>query len=272
MGLKEKWPWITLSISVFISALYEYAYWSTFELNGLAYLSIEGLVKNLAYIVFPKFTPGFLLQIINLAPFVIRKFYENKNADSMNSILTPYTMSESEEKPISWAEMKRRFRINLLKIENISLFGFLIIGLFFASHTSYNNIEDYNVWLILIFIICLAMHISVNELFGFIGGKFTRGYLVFFFLTYSWSALLSGRENALSIIKGKSSSYIELTNEQVQKVHYKRLKFLGILGDNYAFLSPDNKMKLLIAKDEIPVLSLRLKSFKEMGLPRLQKE
>ena len=261
MNLKERWPWVIITLSVFVSALYEYAYWSTFELNGLAYLSIEALIKNLAYVVFPKFTAGYLIQLMNLAPFLIKDI---RNIGS-NTPTVSSASSGDDEEVLTWVEMKHNFKTNIVKIKNISLFGFLITGLIFNK---YSKIQDFPFWLVIVFILFFALHVAYNELFSFLGGKFIRGYFVFFLLNNSWSALFSGRAAALEIINGNNSSYVELSNEQSEKAHYSKLKFLGTLGDDYAFLSPDNSKKILITKREMPVLSVKIKSHKERGLPR----
>ncbi|MCB2379816.1 hypothetical protein LGH70_19625 [Hymenobacter sp. BT635] len=244
---KERWPWILLALAVFMSTLYEYGYWSTFQFNAFEYFSIEALIKNFAYVVISGFAPSVLCLLVNLVPSIIREY---KGEESSYSLIEDFEENYPKAK---------------LTFELFAVAMFFFVTVYIGS---YSKLQDIPSWIVMIDLGLLSLYIALDDNYKIFGKRQIRGLVLYFVGFYCWVAVSTGRKEAIAILRGHNCFYVNLSPGEQKDLGAKQAKYIGALGDSYAFVTVDNKKTFLVTKEHMPALRLE-RSNKKRGLPRL---
>jgi len=244
--LKDKWPWLLLTVAVFISSLYEYGYWSVFHFNAFEYFTIDSLIKNFAYVLISGFSFASLLPLISLLPQFVAQ------------LANPSAITQKGQLQQLRAEHPKAITI----IEIVITLAMSVLLWIISKYP-----QDYDSSLYTLAFFAIALFVALEDRLSMLGTPIIRLWGLFYLLSYSHTALVTGHKDALAIIRNERSSLITLSVEEQKAIGCKQAKFIGTLGDSYALLTPDNQQVFLVLKERLPILRLD-RARRTMGQPR----
>lgn len=219
MENKIKLIWtIAIPFSFFCAGIHHIAYWSEFNINGLAFLEIGDIIKSFIQ-------PFLYTSIVNLtmqaAVYVFTSTFVNDNHKIIVSGKSVKGMRICIGIYLIFVIV---FSVVPVHVDKVKLIFLPFIYIPLAAIFLYKLLSPYiNNRNILIQIICFSILLP----------------------TFSYT---SGKYKALLIEENIKFQYVKLSSGYV--------KFIGKTGDTYVFCSLDNRKKHFVQKEEIPHLIL----------------
>jgi hypothetical protein len=243
--LKDKWPWLLLATAVFISSLYEYGYWSVFRFNAFEYFTIDSLIKNFAYIIISGFKLSSLTLIVSLVP----------------QFISQLTNAHTSKKGLL-QELREGHPKAMIIIELVVALGMITLLGIMSSVPQKSDSTLYT-----LAFGAIALFIALEDRLSALGSPLLRLWGTYLLLSYSYTALDTGRKDALAIIRNENPSLITFSEAEQKDIGCKQAKLIGILGDSYVLLTLDNQQTFLVLKEHLPTLRMG-RDKKTIGLPR----
>ena len=214
------------------SLLYLLGYWSTFDLNILEFISISDIIRLSIY-------PIAVSIIFVIISFVVGTYYRS---------------STPTKKSTKW----------------VAYIGILII----ACIAHY---KGYPIWWLLIglFLTEIIYHgfYKLNLLETFIPNKRAQSTVLWILIAVPILSFSYGKIHSNEILDGKKAQYVNVSifKNQESFRNQEHLKYIGLKGDYFFFLSIDNAKLYISKSSEVPILELQKSIPKEKKKGNRQK-
>lgn len=154
-----RWPFALLGFGFFVSTVYQYGFWSVFELNVFQYFNPADMLKNFLYVIMsgisPIFVILFLIQSFDEKFLKIGERFERRTPESIfgpdGTTTWGKLIKVFAQEPVTWASLAT------------------VISGFILSYHIGEPFEKYPIFLIYFFVFAFSAFVATSTTFDFIG-------------------------------------------------------------------------------------------------------
>jgi len=229
---------LTVPFLFFISGIYLYSYWSSFEIDIFPYLGIQDIIMG--------FVAPFLKSFALLVLFVAFRTTTKRPGPSItHSVIrnTPF-INKNFDAITEWVLFLSRL---------IVLYSIITL----ISPGKYENTTYVDYVLPYIGAFSLVIYLGISEIGKEWVPSIILRFIIISFITWlPLGSYFSGKRKASDILENKIYGYTFAKNLKINSKD-STVKFLGKAGNHYIFMSKDNKARYFIKEDEAKNLEIR---------------